>query len=152
MHISSYTRDTKVETNLNRVKAINLVTFSDPERGNLTVVQAQQDIPISIARIFYIYGVPVGCERGGHAHREAEQVFVAISGRFSLEVSDSRQNKSYSMKEPNCGVYVPPMIWARVHTFSEDAVCLVLTNTAYDPSDYIRDWGEYISAIGKVSS
>jgi dTDP-4-dehydrorhamnose 3,5-epimerase-like enzyme len=147
----SNTRDTKVGTNLNKLKTINLVTFSDPERGNLTVVQSKQDIPFSIARIFYIYGIPNECERGGHAHREAEQVLIAISGSFSLEVTDARQSKSYAMKEPTFAVYVPPMIWTRVCTFSDDAVCLVLTNTSYDPDDYIRDWDEYVSAIGKLS-
>jgi len=146
----SNTRDTKVGTNLNKLKTINLVTVSDPMRGNLTVVQSKQDIPFSIARIFYIYGIPKECERGGHAHREAEQVFIAISGSFSLEVTDARQSKSYAMKEPNCAVYVPPMIWAVVCAFSNDAVCLVLTNTSYDPADYIRDWDEYVSAIGKL--
>jgi len=147
----SNTRDSKAVANLNKVVAINLVTLSDPARGNLTVVQSMQDIPFSIARIFYIYGIPKECERGGHAHRETEQVFIAISGSFFLELTDSRQSKSYVMKEPNCAVHVPPMIWARVCNFSDDAICLVLTNTNYDPADYIRDWDAYVSAIGELS-
>jgi len=144
-------RDSKAVANLNKVMTINLVTLSDLARGNLTVVQSKQDIPFSIARIFYIYGVPKECERGGHAHRETEQVFIAISGNFSLEVTDSRLSKSYLMKEPNRAVHVPPMIWARVYNFSDGAICLVLTNTSYDPADYIRDWDEYVSAIGELS-
>ena len=151
MHIVSNMRDSKAVANLNKVMTINLVTLSDLARGNLTVVQSKQDIPFSIARIFYIYGVPKECERGGHAHRETEQVFIAISGNFSLEVTDSRLSKSYLMKEPNRAVHVPPMIWARVYNFSDGAICLVLTNTSYDPADYIRDWDEYVSAIGELS-
>ena len=144
-------RDSKAVANLNKVMTINLVTLSDLARGNLTVVQSKQDIPFSIARIFYIYGVPKECERGGHAHRETEQVFIAISGNFSLEVTDSRLSKSYLMKEPNRAVHVPPMIWARVCNFSDGAICLVLTNASYDPADYIREWDEYVSAIGELS-
>jgi dTDP-4-dehydrorhamnose 3,5-epimerase-like enzyme len=132
--------------NLENVRVADLVTFSEPDRGSLTVVHCEKDIPFSIARLFYMYGFPKDCERGAHAHRAAEQAFIAISGRFSLDVTNSLQSKTYLLKERNRTVYVPPMIWARVHNFSEDAVCLVLTNTSYDPDDYIRDWDEYLAA------
>jgi len=144
-------KEIKVVADLNKLAWIDLVTFSDPARGSLTVVQSGQDIPFSIARIFYIYGSPKECERGAHAHREAEQVFIAVSGSFSLDVTNVHKSNTYTLKEPNRAVYVPPFIWARVHNFTSDAVCLVLTNTGYDPTDYIRDWDEYVSAVEKLT-
>ncbi len=144
-------KETKPIGDLSKLASIDLVTFSDPTRGNLTVVQSKQDIPFSIARIFYIYGSPKHCERGAHAHRQAEQVFIAVSGSFVLDVTNVHDRRTYTIKEPNRAVYVPPMIWARIHNFSRDAVCLVLTNTGYDPADYIRDWDEYVSAVEKSS-
>jgi mannose-6-phosphate isomerase-like protein (cupin superfamily) len=146
----SHAKVTKALADLNELRLIDLVTFSDL-RGNLTVVQSDEDIPFSIARIFYIYGSPRDCERGAHAHRQAKQVFIAVSGSFSLHVTNVHDSRTYAMKEPNRAVYVPPMIWARVHNFSSDGVCLVLTNTGYDPADYIRDWDEYVSAFQKLA-
>jgi oxalate decarboxylase/phosphoglucose isomerase-like protein (cupin superfamily) len=137
--------------NLAKVASINLQTFAEPERGTLTVVESGRSIPFSIARIFYIYGLNNDCERGAHAHRESEQALVAISGSFLLSVTDARETKTYAMKEPNRAIYVPPMIWARLYNFSDDAVCLVLTSSLYDPADYIRDWDEFVLAAGKIA-
>ena len=144
-------KETKAVADLSKLALINLKTLSDPARGSLTAVQSGQDIPFSISRIFYIYGLPNHCERGAHAHRQAQQVFIAVSGSFSLDVTNVRDRRTYTMEDPKRAVYVPPMIWARVCDFSSDAVCLVLTNTVYDPTDYIRDWDEYVSAIEKLS-
>ncbi len=144
-------RQTKATPRLEQVAAISLATHTETARGKLTVVQSAQDIPFSIARIFYIYDTPSGCERGAHAHRKTEQVFIAIAGSFSLDVTDSCRSETYAMNEPNCAVYVPAMIWARVYNFSKDAVCLVLASAPYDPADYIRDWNEYVSAVAKSS-
>ena len=141
----------KTANHLERVTAIDLATVSEPARGALTVVESQQHIPFSIARIFYLYGVPNGCERGAHAHRETEQVFIAVSGSFSLEVSSPCQRKTFAMFEPHRAVYVPSLFWARVYNFSRDAVCLVLTSTPYDPADYIRDWNEYVTAASELT-
>jgi len=137
--------------NLAKVASINLLTFLEPERGTLTVVESGHSIPFPIARIFYIYGLKNDCERGSHAHREAEQVFIAISGSFSLSLSNAHETKTFEMKEPNRAVYVPPLIWARLSNFSDDAICLVLTNSLYDPADYIRDWDKFVSAVGNIS-
>src|SRR5713226_1883573 len=112
-HMLANSRAAKVVADLNKVAWIDLTTFSEPTRGNLTVVQSKQDIPFSIARIFYIYGSLKECERGAHAHREAEQVFIAISGSFSLDVTNVHHSKTYRLKEPNRAVYFPPMIWTR---------------------------------------
>jgi oxalate decarboxylase/phosphoglucose isomerase-like protein (cupin superfamily) len=137
--------------NLEKVVSINLPTFPEPERGTLTVVESGHSIPFPIARIFYIYGLKKNYERGAHAHYQAEQVLIAISGSFSLSLSNAHETKTFAMKEPNRAVYVPPLIWARLSNFTDDAICLVLTNSLYDPADYIRDWDEFVSAVGKIS-
>ena len=136
---------------LAKVASINLQTFPEPERGTLTVVESDHSIPFSIARIFYIYGVKKDWERGAHAHRELKQAFIAISGSFTLSVTDAHEAKTYAVREPNVAIYVPPMIWARVYNFSDNAVCLVLTSSPYDPADYIRDWDEFVAAVGVKS-
>ena len=136
---------------LDKVVSIDLATFSEPARGSLTVVGSKGDIPFPIARVFYLYGMGNNCERGAHAHREAQQVFIAVAGYFSLQVTNTSESRTYAMNQPSRAVYVPPLIWARVHDFSKDAVCLVLTSTPYDPADYIRDWDTYVSEVGKLS-
>jgi len=147
----SHTESMKTALVLENVATIDLPTFSEPARGSLTVVESHEKIPFSIARIFYMYGVPNNGDRGAHAHREAKQVFIAVSGSFSLEVSNADQTMTFAMCEPHRAVYVPAMFWARVHNFSRDAVCLVLTSTPYDPADYIRDWNEYVSIVSKLA-
>jgi len=131
------------------VASINLPTYPEPARGTLTVVESGHSIPFSIARIFYIYGLRNDCERGAHAHRETEQVFIAVSGSFSLSVTNAHQTQTYAIKEPSRAVYVPPMIWARLYNFSDDAVCLVLASSPYNPADYIHDWNEFVLAVGR---
>ena len=137
---------------LQRVAWANLATFSTPVRGNLTVVQSGQGIPFAIARIFYIYGANAQSERGAHAHYDTQQAFIAMRGRFSLELTDGDQTQTYLIERPDRVLYVPPMIWARLFDFSDDAVCLVLASSLYDPSDYIREWDDYLSALGRPPS
>jgi uncharacterized RmlC-like cupin family protein len=141
----------KAANHIEKVEVIDLATFFEPARGSLTVVESQQHIPFSIARVFYMYGVPHNSERGAHAHRETEQVFIAISGSFTLEVSNTSERKTFTMSEPHRAVYVPPLFWARVCNFSRDAACLVLTSAPYDSTDYIRDWNEYVTAVSEVT-
>jgi hypothetical protein len=132
---------------LSKVSFIELPTVAEAERGRLTVIQGQQHVPFPIARIFYLYGIPDDCDRGAHAHRETEQAFVAVSGSFVLDLTDGPNRETFTLCEPNRAVYVPAMIWARLHSFSADAVCLVLASTDYDPEDYIRNWDEYTAAL-----
>lgn len=134
---------------LQRVAWADLATYSTPVRGNLTVVQSGQGIPFAIARIFYIYGATPDCERGAHAHFDTQQAFVAIRGSFSMELTDGEQTRSFALDRPDRVLYVPPMIWARLHDFSSDAVCLVLASSLYDPADYIREWDDYMVALGR---
>jgi len=127
---------------LQAVRWIELARRAD-QRGTLTIV-GHDEIPFSIARIFYVHDIPEGIERGGHAHHVTEQLVIAISGTFTLELTDGKEKRSFRLESPDRGVYVPPMIWDRLHHFSRDAVCLVLASTQYAESDYIRDWNEYL--------
>jgi len=127
---------------LEAVRWIDLPKRVDP-RGTLTIV-GHDDIPFSIARLFYVHGVPRGVERGGHAHHVTEQFIIAASGSFSLDLTDGRRTQSFHLDSPDRGVYIPPMIWDRLYDFSPGALCLVLASTQYAESDYIRDWNEFL--------
>lgn len=134
---------------LQRVAWADLATYSTPVRGSLTIAQSGQGIPFAIARIFYIYGATKDCERGAHAHYDTQQAFVAIHGSFSVELTDGDRSLSHVLERPDRLLYVPPMIWARLHDFSQDAICLVLASSLYDAADYIREWDNYLWALGK---
>jgi hypothetical protein len=127
---------------LDQVRWIDLPVRTDP-RGSLTFI-GHDDIPFSIARLFYVHGVPAGQERGGHAHRVTEQVVIAAAGAFSLELTDGSAKRSFRLESPSRGVYVPPMVWDRLYDFSPQALCLVLVSTQYAESDYLRDWSQYL--------
>ena len=127
---------------LQGVRWIDLARRVD-HRGTLTIV-GHDEIPFSIARIFYVHDIPDGTERGGHAHHVTEQFVIAISGSFTLELTDGTSKRSFQLESPDRGVYVPPMIWDRLHDFSRDAVCLVVASTQYAESDYIRDWNDFL--------
>jgi hypothetical protein len=124
------------------VRWIDLPVRADP-RGALTFI-GHGEIPFSIARLFYVRGVPAGTERGGHAHRVTEQFVIAMSGAFSLDLTDGADTKSFRLDSAARGVYIPPMTWDRLYDFSPDAVCLVLASTQYAESDYVRDWNSYL--------
>jgi hypothetical protein len=136
---------------LNAVACRELTTFSTPVRGSLTVVESGIDLPFSIQRIFYIYGATKDCERGAHAHRETWQSFIAIRGSFSLELTNGNSSQVLQMVRPDRVLTVPPMIWARLYNFTENALCLVLASSLYDPDDYIREWDDYLSTLGRGS-
>jgi hypothetical protein len=120
------------------VRWIDLPREADA-RGTLVIV-GHAAIPFSIARMFYVHGVPPGGERGGHAHRVTEQFVIAIAGAFSLDLTDGRETRSFRLDSPGRGVYIPPMVWDRLYDFGSGAVCLVLASTQYAEADYIRDW------------
>jgi len=127
---------------LEQVRWIDLPRRSD-RRGILTIV-GHDDIPFSIARIFYVHAIPPGTERGGHAHHVTEQFVLALAGAFELELNDGKSRRSFHLDSPDRGVYVPPIVWDRLHGFTSDAVCLVLASTQYAESDYVRNWSEFL--------
>jgi WxcM-like, C-terminal len=123
--------------------ALQLVNFRkipDP-RGNLTPVEGERDVPFAIRRVYWIYDVPGGAARGGHAYRTLEEVFVSLSGSFDLTVDDGRGSTvRQTLNRSYYGVYVPAMSWRRLENFSTNAVCLILASEVYDESDYLRDY------------
>ena len=119
------------------------------ERGVLTAIEAPNDIPFEIKRIFYMHGTPAGIERGGHAHRDTRQVVIAASGRFRMDLSDGRETRAFELADANKGLYMPPMIWVRLYDFSDGAVALVLADTHYDRGRSLRTWDAFVRAVAE---
>ena len=115
-------------------------------RGNLSFVEGNSQIPFDIARIYYLYDVPGGAERGGHAHKNLSQLIIAISGSFDIIIDDGIDKKRIHMNRSYMGLYVCPMIWRELDNFSSGSVCLVLASNKYDEDDYYRDYQEYLTA------
>lgn len=111
--------------------------------GNITFVENRQDIPFDIKRVYYLYDIPAGAERGGHAHKELYQLVVAASGCFDIIVDDGRTRKVFELNRPYNGLLIVPGIWREIVNFSSGAICLVLASDKYDESDYIRDYNEF---------
>jgi dTDP-4-dehydrorhamnose 3,5-epimerase-like enzyme len=123
---------------------VELPKINDP-RGNLTFVESNRHIPFGIQRVYYLYDVPGGAERGGHAHKALHQLIVAMSGSFDIHLDDGYAKKTVHMNRSYCGLYVCPMIWREIDNFSSGAVCMVLASAYYDELDYYRDYGQFIS-------
>jgi hypothetical protein len=115
-------------------------------RGVLTSVEGGIDIPFEIKRVFYMHHI--NTDRGGHAHRDTEQVVIAAAGSFKMDLSDGKDTRTFSLDDPMRGVYTPPMVFIKLHDFSPDAVCMVLASTHYDIAKSIRSWEEFLEAIG----
>lgn len=113
--------------------------------GNITVIQNKLDLPFDVKRIYYLYDVPGGSDRGGHAHKNLYQLIVAASGCFDVILDDGKQKKIIQLNRPNFGLMVIPGIWGEIVNFSSGAICLVLASEKYDEFDYIRDYNEYIN-------
>lgn len=131
------------QTTIADCKIIDLRKIQDP-RGNLTPIESNLDVPFEIKRIFYLYDVPGGESRGAHAHIKDNQFLIAASGAFEVFVDDGVSQKVFSLNRPYYGLLVPPGIWAAEQEFSSGSVCLVLTDAAYEASDYIRDYDEFL--------
>lgn len=132
---------------LNNCKIIDLPKISDP-RGNLTFVEGGQHIPFDIQRVYYLYDVPGGAERGGHAHKGLSQLIIAMSGSFDVMLDDGVKKKRYHLNRSYSGLYICPMIWRELDNFSSGSVCMVLASNRYDESDYYRNYDEYLAARG----
>lgn len=130
---------------IERCRIIDLPKISDP-RGNLTFIEGGRHVPFPIERIYYLYDVPGGAERGGHAHRRLEQLIIAMSGSFDVILDDGRAKKRIHLNRPYFGLLVTPMIWRELDNFSSGSVCMVLASRPYEESDYYRDYGEYVAA------
>jgi len=131
---------------LSKCKIIDLPKVSDT-RGNLTFVEGNKHIPFEIKRVYYIYDVPGGESRGGHAHKRLQQFIIAASGSFDVILDDGVKRKRFHLNRAYYGLYIPPMIWRELNNFSSGAVCLVLASDLYGEADYIRDYLAFKRAV-----
>ncbi|MBH2024895.1 MAG: WxcM-like domain-containing protein [Flavobacteriales bacterium] len=113
------------------------------ESGSLTVLENRQNIPFDIKRIYYLYDVPMGAERGGHGHYHLEQYVVAASGSFTFVLDDGTNKREVFLNHPDKALYIKPGIWREMKDFSSGSICLVLANMEYNEDDYIRDYSKF---------
>lgn len=126
-------------------KIVDLPKIVD-SRGNLTFIEGGNHVPFEIQRVYYLYDVPGGAERGGHAHKELHQLIIAMSGSFDVVIDDGKDKKRIHLNRSYNGLYVCPMIWRELDNFSSGSVCMVLASNKYDESDYFRDYPEFMRA------
>ena len=116
--------------------------------GNISPIHGGIDLPFDIKRVFYLYDIPGGEDRGAHAHKKCQQFLIAGSGSFNVLVDDGNNKRTFSLNRPYYGLYIPPGIWASEIGFSSGSICIVLTSHKYDEKDYIRDYQEYREYFG----
>lgn len=129
-----------------QVRIVDLPQIHDP-RGDLTFVEGGNHVPFDIARVYYLYNVPVDSERGGHAHKQLEQVVFALSGSFRIKIDDGRAKSEYWLRDPSKGLYVSRLVWREMDAFSQGAVCMVLASQRYDEADYYRRYDDFVDAV-----
>jgi hypothetical protein len=130
---------------LSDCKLVALPRIQDP-RGNLTFIEGGNHVDFDIRRVYYLYDVPGGSERGGHAHKELRQLIIAMSGSFDVVLDDGVEKKRFHLNRSYQGLYVCPMIWRELDNFSSGSVCMVLASNRYDESDYYRDYEQFLHA------
>jgi hypothetical protein len=118
--------------------------------GNITSLNNGIDAPFNVKRIFYIYDIPSGENRGAHAHKECHQLLIALTGAFEVEVFDGKDKTRFLLNQPDIGLHIPPGIWASEVNFSGGGICLVLASHEYDEGDYIRDYQNYLKLIDEI--
>lgn len=136
-----------MEFTIDKCDVISLPKITDP-RGNLTFVEGGNQIPFAIERVYYLYDVPGGAERGGHAHKGLHQLIIAMSGSFDVVLDDGKNKKRIHLSRSYNGLYVCPMIWRELDNFSSGSVCMVLASNRYDEEDYYRVYEEFMQGKG----
>lgn len=134
-------------TNLDDCKIIDLCKISDPTRGNLTVVEQQKEVPFEIKRAYWIYDVPGGESRGGHAHKVLRQLLVPMSGSFKVVLDNGKEKKEVLLNHPWQGLLIVPGVWRTLEDFSSGAVCMCLASELYDEEEYIREYDDFLRSI-----
>jgi hypothetical protein len=129
---------------------IEFPKIHDP-RGNLTFVEGGRHIPFEIKRVYYLYDVPGGASRAGHAHRTLEEILIAMSGSFAVTLDNGETREVVHLNRSYVGLYIPPLIWREIDDFSSGGVCMVLASAHYDEADYLRGYKDFIAAVrGKL--
>lgn len=127
---------------MNKPEIIELSKYTDP-RGNLSVIEELKDIPFKVERTYWIYDVPGGERRGGHAYRENQEFIVAMSGSFDVILDNGHEKQTFHLNRSYYGLYIPKGMWREMENFSTNSLALVLSSTKYDVNDYIRDYEEF---------
>ena len=127
-------------------KIIELPKIIDP-RGNLTVAESMKNVPFDIKRVYWVYDVPGGESRGGHAHKECKELIIAVGGSFNVTLDDGTRRETYLLNHPYQGLLVDTGTWRTLDDFSSGAVCLVLASETYDEGDYIRDYDKFLEYV-----
>lgn len=135
-----------LDMTINDVKIFDLPKILDP-RGNLSIIEEFKQIPFKIERTYWIYDVPGGEIRGGHAYKENQEFIVALSGSFDVIIDYGREKKTFSLNRSYYGLYVPKGLWRQMQNFSTNSLALILASTPFDKSDYIYDYAEYLESI-----
>lgn len=136
---------------LDNIKVFEFSKICDP-RGNLSFIEEGLHVPFPIKRVFYIYDVPGGECRGGHAHKENSTVLIAVSGSLDLRLTDGKEERVITLNRANKGVLIPPGVWDSMHNFTTGTVCLALCSHHYEEEDYIRDLDEYIEYVKSIEN
>jgi hypothetical protein len=132
-----------LKSDIHNCNVVELTKIHNPA-GNITIIQNGNNQPFDIKRIYYLYDVPSGSERGGHAHKALFQLIIAASGSFDVILDDGRNKKIVQLNRPNFGLLIVPSIWREIVNFSSGAICLVLASQKYNPEDYLRDYNEFL--------
>lgn len=128
---------------LQDVRVIELPKILD-RRGNLSIVEENKEIPFKIKRTYWIYDVPEGEIRGGHAYNENQEFIIALSGSFDIIIDDGKARRKFSLNRSYYGLYVPQQLWRQIENFSTNSLALVLSSTIYDENDYIREYEKFL--------
>ena len=138
-------RNPKLNSPVSAVRSIDLPIAHD-QRGNLTFVQNEHQLPFEAKRIYWLYDVPGGESRAGHALKKTHQLLVAVAGSFSVHLDDGRKKRTFFLNRSYTGLYLPPLVWRVIDDFSSGAVCLSIVSTFYDPEDYFRDYEDFLAS------
>ncbi|MAZ33305.1 MAG: hypothetical protein CMO06_09190 [Thalassospira sp.] len=130
---------------INHCKIMELPKISNAQ-GNLTFIEGNSHVPFDIRRVYYLYDVPGGAIRGGHAHKDLHQLIVAMSGSFDIVIDDGNEKRRFHLNRSYQGLYICPMIWRELDNFSSGSVCMVLASNLYDEDDYYRDYDSFMKA------
>lgn len=133
-----------IESSVFDCTMIEMDKHHSDNKGNITVVENNKTIPFEVKRVYYLYDIPGGEERGAHAHKELKQLIIAASGSFDVVLNDSNVKRTFSLNRPYQGLLVVPGIWRELNNFSSGSVCLVMASMEYDEKDYIREYSEYV--------